>query len=374
MERRAIVVVGAGPAGSAAAHAAARAGVPPLLVEADESPGAGNACGGLAALAIRDRLGLPADVVEREIRRTVLHVDGLAFEFAGRRPRYMSFERARFDAFLAERAVQAGAELLTATRVVAVDAAKRRVTLLDGTSRRGREVAADVLVFADGPRTLASGAFGIGYRPGADTKRAVYWDLEGDVESPDTVEVHVDTTLPTTGYVWVFPRRGRVQVGVGAPYGSGGSPLRERLARFVEARADLRGRPILRRHGGIIPGRPARELVADGAVVVGDAAGLVNPLTGGGIVMALRSGDIAGRVAAEAVRAGRTDRRGLSAYARRFRATPHYLWLRLMTRLWARLDRCPPEDRVAAYARTLRRYFAFLHRVGWVVDLLLRRG
>ena len=88
LEHRDIVVIGPGQAGSAAAHQSALAGLSPVLVERDQTPGAHNACGGLATHALRDRLGLPDEVVEREVCRTVLTMDGRRFEYGGKHPHY----------------------------------------------------------------------------------------------------------------------------------------------------------------------------------------------------------------------------------------------------------------------------------------------
>ncbi|MDP6438206.1 MAG: FAD-dependent oxidoreductase [Candidatus Brocadiia bacterium] len=104
--QRDIVVIGAGPAGSGAAREAALRGLSPLLVERDESPGVGNACGGLVASALCATLELGPGVVERRIQRTILRIDSRRVEFNSERPYFISFRRARFDAFLAERAVQ----------------------------------------------------------------------------------------------------------------------------------------------------------------------------------------------------------------------------------------------------------------------------
>jgi flavin-dependent dehydrogenase len=145
--------------------------------------------------------------------------------------------------------------------------------------------------------------------------------------------------------------------------------LAKRLSEFIEQRDDLRGRAIRRRGGGLVPSDMARDFVADGAMVVGDAAGLVNPMTGGGIAFALASGEIAGRVAAEAVKEGRTDHSRLEEYARRFRRTPHYWWFILMAWLRRRLDRKDPSVQPQAYARMLRRYLAFFHHLHSLVDL-----
>ena len=373
-ERREIVVVGAGPAGSIAARAAAQEGFSPLLIEKDRSPGAKNACGGLAAYALRESLALPEEVVERQISRLLLRVGENTRELVGARPTYISFRRCVFDAFLARRAVQAGAELLTATRVTAVDPASRRLTLRDVATGRQREVDARVVIFADGPVSLAAKSLGIGHRPGTRTRCGLFWEIEGSCGDGETAEVIAQTSPPAAGYVWIFPKRDCVNVGVGGPLRSGADavPLRVRLERFVQTHPQLRDRKILRRGAGLVPCQRSRQLVTDGAMVVGDAAGLVNPLTGGGIVFSVLSGQIAGRVAAAAAKSGRSDRTALSAYPRRLRFTPHWIWLVAMSSLcrWhrGRMPSMPPE----VYARVLKRYFSFFHRLSALADATLR--
>jgi flavin-dependent dehydrogenase len=127
--------------------------------------------------------------------------------------------------------------------------------------------------------------------------------------------------------------------------------------------------PIL---GGLVPTDTAAELVGVGAMVVADAVGLANPITGGGIVFALASGKLAGRVAAESIRAGQTGRNGLQRYSRECRETPNCVWLRCMGLLRARLERKAPDEQPVAYLRMLRGYLSFLHRARFLVDMTLR--
>lgn len=369
-ERRDIVVIGAGPGGSAAARQAALAGLRPLLVERDPAPGATNACGGFAAEVYRRRLELPDEVVEREIRTTRLVIDGRRYDYGGRRPHYISFRREPFDSWLARRAVEAGAELLTSAQATILDPAARRVGLTDRETGAEREVEADVIVFADGPRTLAADAFGIGHRPGPRTRHAIFAELDSLPADGATCELVVSTAYAKS-YFWLFPKRDSLWVGVGGTLDEGGPPLRPRLDAFIEGRDDLRGRPIRHQGGGLVPMYAPCQLAGDGVVAVGDAGGLVNPMTGGGIAFALASGEIAGRVAAEAVKAGRTDRAALAKYPQLFRRTPHYWWLKLMALWGRRLERRHPAAQPAAYARMLRRYIAFFHRVHWLVDFAL---
>ncbi|MCK4816986.1 NAD(P)/FAD-dependent oxidoreductase, partial [bacterium] len=209
VEKREIVIIGAGPAGSTAARQAALMGLCPMLIEKDNSPGARNACGGMAAYCFRNRLQLSYEVVEREIRRTILFIDGDQIEFGGSRPTYISFQRAFFDKFLAKQAVQAGAELFTSIRVISVDPTSRRIVLKESLTGREREMLAQIIIFADGPKTLARDAFGIGHRPGPRTRHAMYWELNGPYGNGETMEIIVDTSAQTTGYFWVFPKRDR---------------------------------------------------------------------------------------------------------------------------------------------------------------------
>ena len=373
-EQRDIVVIGAGPAGSMAAREAARAGLRPLLIERAPTPGARKACGGAAAYAFRELLALPPEVVECGMHRARLRLGAETVEVVGRRPLYASFHRAAFDAYLAERAVQAGAELWTSTRATAVDPASGRIALRDLATRREREVAARILIFADGPRTLALPAFGIGHRGDHAPASAAYVELDGDAAEPDVMELIAEPALQPPGYFWVFPKRGRVQVGVGEPRVARGESLWRHLERFVEARPDLRGRAVVARNAGLVPTERAREFVADRAMVAGDAAGLVNPLTGEGICYALVSGTLAGRVAARALQAGRTDRAALSAYPRRLRRTLAYLWHEWLTRRCRQVEQLGPSRWPEAYHQLLLRYFRRLRAMPWIVGFLARHG
>ncbi len=369
-ERREIVVIGAGPAGSTAARQAALAGFHPLLVEKDPTPGATNACGGFAAATYRSKLHLPDEVVEREIRATKLFIDGRLFDYGGQRAYYISFRRTLFDAYLARRAVEAGAELLTSTRASILDTAHRRIGLKHLPTGSEREIETDIVICADGPDTLAVEAFGIGHRPGPRTRDAIFLELDGPFGDGSTCEIVLNTAY-TKSYFWLFPKRDCVWVGVGGSLTGGGPPLATRLREFIEQRDDLRGRAIRRRGGGMVPSEMARDWVADGAMVAGDAAGLVNPMTGGGIAFSLASGHIAGRIAAEAARTGRPDRAFLRRYPQQFSRTPHYAWLSLMAWRRRRLDRMALSEQPQAYARMLRRYLAFAHHMHALADLAL---
>jgi geranylgeranyl reductase family protein len=297
MERFDAVVVGAGPAGSTAAHRLARAGARVALLERAEFPRDKPCGGGLTGRALRE---VPVDVtpvVEHEVDRMEL---GLRYgrRIARRsRGRLVAMtQRIRLDAYLAEQAAAAGAELRDGTRVTAVTE--------DGVvETRHGPLGADIVIGADGVN-------GVTARSLAIEQRITYGvALEGNVPNAAArAERYAGTAVVELGtiaggYGWVFPKGDHVNVGVGG-WEHEGPRLREHLWRLCDEHGiprdavdSLRGyRLPLRRP----PSPPARGRVA----LVGDAAGLVDPLSGDGMYEAFVSGRLAADAALD-VLAGR---------------------------------------------------------------------
>ena len=171
-------------------------------------------------------------------------------------------------------------------------------------------------------------------------------------------------TQYTKSYFWLFPKRDSVWLGVGGTIKGGGAVLlTERLNELIQSRDDLRGHAIRHRGAGLVPSDRAAKLVADGPMVVGDAGGLVNPMTGSELLSPWSVVSIAGRVAASAIAAGRTDRGFLAKYLRRVCPHPSIPSALVAMEAWRRqLDRKSPDQQPAAYARMLRQYLSFFHR------------
>jgi flavin-dependent dehydrogenase len=200
-------------------------------------------------------------------------------------------QRRRLDAFLAEQAVGAGAVFRDGVRATAVEA--------DGTVRFDAMAAqADVVVGADGVNGLTARALGFG-----DRRHGVA--LEGNVPYVHAREDRwrgravVELGTVPGGYAWVFPKGEHVNVGVGG-WHTEGPRLREHLERACSGY----GLPFDRLEsvrGYRLPMRRVGEMPVRGRVLlVGDAAGLVDPLSGDGIYEALLSS----RLAAEAILSG----------------------------------------------------------------------
>ena len=298
MERFDAIVVGAGPAGSTAALRLVRAGARVLLLDRERFPRDKPCGGGLTGRAVK-QLPVSVDpVVEEVVDRFELGFRYRArVERGGERPLVLMTQRRRLDEFLAGEAARAGADFRDGLRATAID--------LDGTVRfDGTAAKADVVIGADGVNGLTARAFGF-----ADRRHGVA--LEGNVPYVHAREDRwrgravVDLGTVAGGYSWVFPKGDHVNVGVGG-WRSEGPRLREHL-RQACAGYGLPHERLESVRGFRLPMRRAGEPVVRGrALLVGDAAGLVDPLSGDGIYEALFSA----RLAVEAALAGDLQRYG----------------------------------------------------------------
>ncbi len=307
MERFDVVVVGAGPAGSTAAYRLARAGARVALLERATFPRDKPCGGGLTERALRE---LPVDVspiVEHEVDRLELGLRyGRRIERRSRGRLVAMTQRIRLDHHLAEQAAAAGADLRDGTRVTAVREEDGTVVV----TTAGGDLGASAVIGADGVNGATARAAGL-------EQPIVYGvALEGNVPNAParagrySGKAVIELGEIAGGYAWVFPKGDHVNVGVGG-WEREGPSLREHLWRLCDehgiARDDvesLRGyRLPLRRPGA----NPARGRIA----LVGDAAGLVDPLSGDGMYEAFVSSRLA---AAETMRllAGEVD--SLAAY------------------------------------------------------------
>ncbi len=296
MERFDVVVVGAGPAGSATALRLVRGGATVLLADRARFPRDKPCGGGLTGRALRHAPSAVDDVVEHVVDRLRIRLRyGLSFTRTHSRPLVLMTQRRRLDLHLAEQAAAAGVDFRDGARVTAVDASDTHVDV----RVNGADVRADVLVGADGANGIVARATGLdsGIVNGVALEgNASYADLErAEVERTAVVELGV---VPG-GYGWVFPKGDHANLGVGG-WGREGPRLREHLARLaiahglsIDALTDLRGHRLPMRRAGAVPSRGR-------ALLVGDAAGLVDPLSGDGIYEAFVSAELA----AESILAG----------------------------------------------------------------------
>lgn len=322
MKRYDVIVVGAGPAGATAATAAARHGATVLLLEEHTRIGCPIQCTGLLSLRGWRLARLPDSIIVRGITGVRVHSpDGAVYELGGDRVRAYVIDRDRFDQSLVERASQLGVIVQAGTRAVALGEYRNKertlVTQTPGGVRQSLKAA--VIIGADGPHSLLALQAGLP-RPqkillGLQALITVgvngRWPLRSDF-----VEVFFGRRWAANFFAWSVPAAdGTARVGLATDC------VREAKQCFERLRAEHHKQSkIVLYQSGMIPIGPAQRTVADGVVIVGDAAGQAKPTSGGGIYTGMLCGRIAGEVAARGALAGKTQARFLREYERRWRA------------------------------------------------------
>jgi geranylgeranyl reductase family protein len=294
MQRCDVLVVGAGPAGSATAIHLARGGARVLLADRSSFPRDKPCGGGVTGRALRQAPCEITPVVERIVHTFELRLHHRrSFRRTSTEPLISMTQRRRLDAHLAEQAVAAGAIFRDNARVEQIEIGPSCVMATVG----GVPVTADFLVGADGANGIVAKAAGLeaGIVRGIALEGNVPWHLLDQDRYSSTAVVEVGA--PSGGYGWLFPKGDHANLGVGGWAGEG-PHLRKHLARLAGAYSvdpasitDARGHRLpMRRVGASTP-------ASGRALLVGDAAGLVDPLSGDGIYEAFASA----RLAAEAI-------------------------------------------------------------------------
>jgi digeranylgeranylglycerophospholipid reductase len=141
--------------------------------------------------------------------------------------------------------------------------------------------------------------------------------LQGIEFDPDAIYLQFGDTIAPGGYAWIFPKAvGVANVGLGlVALKSDGRNARQYLDAWIERRFPGSARTGYT-VGGVIVHTTIKQTYAEGVLVAGDAAHMINPLSGGGINNAMKAGRLAGCTAAAAIRERDTSARRLSAYHR----------------------------------------------------------
>ncbi len=280
-----VLVVGLGPAGAAAARAAAK-GLKVLAVDRRRRLGEPVQCAEYVPRPFLQEVPEGARVQPIRGMRTFLAGEDTFSPFPG-----LMIDRAAFDRALAREAEGAGAWVMPGTSLRAL--APGEALLENG---RGRfRVRFALLIAADGPRSRVAKLLGLPPLRPIETRQ---YTVPLRAPQADT-DIWLGEEAPG-GYAWCFPKGEVAHVGIGAD---------PRLLRDLRTPLEaLRGRlvgegriggAVLARTGGAIPVSGLRErLVAGGALFAGDAAGLTHPITGAGIAPAVISGRRAGEAAA----------------------------------------------------------------------------
>ena len=317
-----VIVVGAGPSGSMAAWHAARNGLRVLLLEKDREVGTPVRCAeGVAKRDLEQLVEHPAPphwiaaVIEKF---RLIAPDGT--------PVYVNIDetgyvlhRRLFDYDLAQKAAQAGAQLITRAAAVGViksDGFVRGVRV--AAEEAEREVYGKIVIAADGVESRVARWAGIdSLLKVKDMETCAQYSLTDiDIEA-DTCDFYFSRELAPGGYCWIFPKgekSANVGLGIAGNFARKKTP-EEYLHAFLKKRfpsASIVSQTV----GGVPVNKTLKEIASNGFMVVGDAAHQVNPISGGGIISGMIAGKLAGQVAAKAIQSGDVSKKALLPYAR----------------------------------------------------------
>jgi geranylgeranyl reductase family protein len=308
-----VLVVGGGPAGLYAAECLARRGISTLVCEEHSSIGDPVHCTGILANDSFDDLDLPRDATLNTLTTAqFVAPSGQRIPYSTATPLAAVIDRVAFDQALARRATAAGAEIRLGTRVSVVENGPVCVRALVGDNW----ITARLLIMACGANYAFQRRFGLGLpRSYLHTAQRELVALRaGDVE------LHFGHEIAPGGFAWAVPivRDSGTYVRVGVMTAS--DPLggySRMLARVAEQWGieDTHEPPRQK----ILPLGAIDRTYADRTLVIGDAAGLVKPTTGGGIHYSIVSAKLAAAVAVGALENDRLDAEALAAYERAWR-------------------------------------------------------
>lgn len=286
-----LIVLGAGPAGAAAAITAARAGLAVALVDKAAFPRdklCGGGVSGRAQHHLRRVFGDLPDGLLYPVAQIRLRHRGEDLGLQPCVPPFATTMRAGFDACLRGLALQAGAQDFAGRRVAQLDPAGAGVTLACGTA-----LAAPLLIGADGVHSATARRLW-----GRDPARLAFaLEVEAPPRpGPDVLEI--DLGAAAWGYGWAFPKAGGLTIGVGG-VAARNPRLMDHMRRYMAGHDLPSGLKIKGHHlpFGDFPAEPGQGRV----LLAGDAAGLVDPITGEGIGWAVHSGALAAQAVVRAL-------------------------------------------------------------------------
>lgn len=335
---RDVIVVGAGPAGATAATALAQKGYDVLLLDRHQFP-RDKTCGDAVpagAIELLWRLGM-REKIEKAVERGELYpLEGMLLVSPRGHKLHAKFQHGKqgsdsyvapriyFDAIIQEHAVDSGVEFCQAQAKAPIVENGKVVGMRVQANGRTHDLRARLVIGADGVTSVVARNLRPKNEQHVDGHRAValraYIDIE---ELPKEVEFYLyKDILP--GYAWIFPiGKHKANIGLGMRldhFRKKKYNLEQMLQNFLQ-RPEIKKRLL---NGGHLQDVSTWQLnfgsqkhldhVFDGAILVGDAAGFINPLTGGGIHNALVSAELAAQVADDALQANDVTRSRMQVY------------------------------------------------------------
>jgi len=320
-----VVVVGGGPAGSSAAHMAAKSGCTVALIEKEKEIAQTVRTSGVTWISDIKKFGIPEECYN-PIKKFSFCSPKNSVKISGEIAKAAVLDVRKTYRFLANRAKTSGSELFTSTNVTEVlkDNSGKCTGVIAKSD--GKQIQFNSKVVIDASGFVSVIAKELGYvtqwkKFGAGAE----FEVKTEKLEHDNWWLMVGQEYSPAGYAWIFPTSkdtARIGVGIGKPDSDVDPTVRlnELLEKKLGPIKDLGNIEKIEFHYGLIPNDGvSRKTVYDNLILVGDSAGQANPLVLEGIRYAIRFGEVAGQVAADAIKNGDTTEMSLSPYEKEWK-------------------------------------------------------
>jgi geranylgeranyl reductase family protein len=302
-------VVGGGPAGTITAGILAE-DHDVVVFEEHPSSGSPMQCAGLVTQDVLDMCGVSPEILNRIKGADVVFPSGGIIEVRSTKTKALLIDRTDLDKKLAERASDKGADIRYGVRYAGHKIAEDCVRITAG----GSEIASKLMVGADGQGSAVAMSLG------NNLPKEYVYGIEADVrytsEYDDIMVMRIGSEFAPGFFSWEIPFGDMMRVGLCVNPGKG-SPTEYLKKLMKELNIDASN--IASKYSGKIPlgGRP--RSYGDRTLLIGDAAGQVKPVSGGGLQPICKAAPILGRKAAESIKEGDSSPKFLSGYEREWK-------------------------------------------------------
>jgi geranylgeranyl reductase family protein len=296
MKKYDVAVVGAGPVGSTFARYIADEGFKVVMLERKREVGVPLQCAGLLGKKIMDVNILPDEYILNKVYGAYLHSPTDKILEVGRKvPEAYVIDRVGYDKFLAEQAVDAGADLMLNHKVEGLNINTGELVVKNKVDKIFK---AEVVIGADGHASCVSDEF----NPQSKSIMAAQYllDLGDDVFDINNVHLYAKSQI-SPGFLWIIPvSKSMVRVGLFANMDYMG--LNQVLKNFMHSEELIKDATIIKKYHGFIPiYNSKKNLVKGRTILLGDAASQVKPTTGGGLIIGFECAKIAARTVSKAL-------------------------------------------------------------------------
>lgn len=319
-----VLVIGSGPSGSTAAKHAALGGADVILIDKKSEIGSPKRCAEGVSKKGLAKLG-----IEPDSRWITKEIDGVRLTSPNGTDVWLTedeielpeagyiLERKVFDKYMAMDAARAGAKIKIKTLATGLEKVDGGFIVSTESMGKKEDIKAKIVIAADGPEGHVVRWAGLKSTTKAkEMESGVQYEMVGlNFEKDNVIEFYFGSCAPG-GYAWIFPKGDDIaNVGLAILQHMADKPAIEYLDEFIEnCPATKNAQAVELNVGGDPVGGMPKKLYDDNLMLCGDAAGQVNPLTGGGITSGMTGGMYAGQVSAKAIKNGDCSKKALKEY------------------------------------------------------------